>query len=366
MLVVVPLTYATVERDWAFDLPVGGEDVRAGTTNVYIVTFDAWTYRHTFPDGTLRPSLTNLAALVETATVYHDGHSPGTGTHSSILRFLYQPAPAFARYSTEGLEGMAFWNKPSFSGRSIFSGVPGNWFTCALGFWLRYDEVLANEVDAAARVENYAATRSFRDAYASLLLSQCAWLRHLGLPVKAPFNNDTVNYWRPWLYSQQQLPRLAVRVIEDVRQPTLAFFHLPFPHLPFAWTARGMKDPLPAGAVATEATLTNHLDNLAYLDVVVGRLVRALKRADKFENSLLILMGDHAWKYDPERSWRTPGDDVKAEARAEDTKPCSPLTHVPIIVKAPGQERRVDVYEPWFATNMYEQVIAPLLPGLND
>jgi hypothetical protein len=64
------------------------------------------------------------------------------------------------------------------------------------------------------------------------------------------------------------------------------------------------------------------------LDHLIGRFIEAMKRAQRFDDALVILSSDHSWRQDPERK--------KGRDRV-------PVCHIPLIVKLPGQRRSLAV-----------------------
>jgi arylsulfatase A-like enzyme len=94
-----------------------------------------------------------------------------------------------------------------------------------------------------------------------------------------------------------------------------------------------------------EQTVDNYTDNLLYLDRVIGEVVDALKKAGKYESSMLILTSDHGWRHDPERTY--------ADLPREDQDPRSELRHVPLIVKFPHQSTPGEVKTPLTTTELH-------------
>jgi arylsulfatase A-like enzyme len=107
--------------------------------------------------------------------------------------------------------------------------------------------------------------------------------------------------------------------LQDAR--TFAIIHYLVPHHPFLLNPDGTFHGRDWGENAYER-------NLAYLDRVIGKLVSELKSAKRYDDSMLILTSDHSWRRDP---------DIPNPSREE-------LTHVPLIIKLPGQteSQRVD------------------------
>jgi iduronate 2-sulfatase len=66
-----------------------------------------------------------------------------------------------------------------------------------------------------------------------------------------------------------------------------------------------------------------YYSSVSYTDAQIGRLIQALKDMGLYENTIIILWGDHGWKLGEHRSWG------KMTNYDNDTR-------VPLIIKAPG------------------------------
>jgi len=73
---------------------------------------------------------------------------------------------------------------------------------------------------------------------------------------------------------------------------------------------------------------------LEYLDGVIGRFMSLLRQHRKYEASTIVLTSDHTWRRDP-------------ALRVEDA---DRWTRVPLFIKFPHQEVRVDVHAPFRLT----------------
>lgn len=111
-------------------------------------------------------------------------------------------------------------------------------------------------------------------------------------------------------------------IIENQSRPTFAVFHYPIPHDPFVFDADG---PRSIFEVRGKYDVPGYLNNLAFLDRVLGEIIQTLKKAGKFDSSLLIFTTDHSWRWDPK---------VKNKK------------HGCLFIKLPGQERGAIINEP--------------------
>ncbi len=141
--------------------------------------------------------------------------------------------------------------------------------------------------------------------------------------------------------------------IRPARRPTFWMKHVLLPHGPYLYlpsghrTRTGSRDLLPGMLTVPgfhDRFLTRHneqryLLQLGFVDRLLGRLMRRLKRLDLYDRTLIAVTADHglAWQAGVETRRRV------SYANVEEVTP------VPFIVKAPGQ-RRGEVSEAYVRT----------------
>jgi hypothetical protein len=131
-------------------------------------------------------------------------------------------------------------------------------------------------------------------------------------------------------------------MIEDGR-PTFWMKHLLLPHLPYLYlpsgarTRSGPRDPLPGMSTVPgfhDEYLTRHneqryLLQLGFTDRLLGSLIRRLKGQGIYDDTLIVVVGDHGYL------WRSR---VQSRRRAL-AHTAHELSPVPFFVKRPGQRR---------------------------
>ena len=137
--------------------------------------------------------------------------------------------------------------------------------------------------------------------------------------------------------------------VKNIKTPTVAYFHLFPPHEPY----RPSKDffakffdnylPLtkpehPLSHGISQSALDGHRrrydEYIAYADSQFGRLSDALEQDGLFENSVVVVTGDHGEFFER-------GEQGHATPLLYD-----PVVHVPLLISMPGQNKRNDIYEP--------------------
>ena len=172
-----------------------------------------------------------------------------------------------------------------------------------------------------------------------MLGSQLAWVRWFGVSPPKAESDPTADVW---MYTHEQIHGKAMAVIRRIGAPTFGFFHYGLPHYPYVWSRGGRRGVRPEHVM--DHTVSNCTENLRYLDTVIGEIADELKRAGKFDPSLLVFTSDHTWRWDPalESSVSVPIDnaarEMEVEAQVEHV-----LKHVPLIIKMPNQKAREEV-----------------------
>jgi arylsulfatase A-like enzyme len=116
-------------------------------------------------------------------------------------------------------------------------------------------------------------------------------------------------------------------------QADFVFIHLAIPHSPNIWSR--IQDNY------TQYCDSSYLDNLALTDRILGQVLATLKNSPRWQNTTLIVQGDHGWRID---AWNwlpawTQEDDA-ASRGVFDQRPA-------MIIHQPGQTRPQTVASPW-------------------
>ncbi len=289
---------------------------------IYVFLFDEWSYERTFNAGEPLPQYTHLSAFARTATAYADAHAPGEKTEESIPGILLQTGDAVRVDSHRmGFERPGEGFVPAGACSSIFArGKRMGYHSALIGFALPYRSWLGNQVDVV-RTYCYAERAD-------------TWSAQLGLHLLSALHYSP-DPWTPRLCKQLEARRVHTllcgivdnarsdvhKVIREWPKQTMLFAHMHAPHMPALLnpdlTFRDMQQ-----TSWREGDAQVYASNLAAMDTMIGEFLEALRRASKFEEATIVLTSDHTWRADPD--W--------AAGRLQ-----GPRTHVPLLVKSPGQ-----------------------------
>ena len=163
----------------------------------------------------------------------------------------------------------------------------------------------------------------------------CPPRRCRGAHVRRPAIMPRLNRGRPERFAR------FVRSIRPSRRPTFWMKHVLLPHGPYLYLPSGAKTRPGARDLVPEMNselafhdpfLTRHneqryLLQLGFVDRLLGRLLRRLKRLGIYDDTLIVLTADHGY------AWQV-GVGTRRSVSASNIHE---LTPVPFFVKAPGQ-----------------------------
>jgi hypothetical protein len=310
--------------------------------NVYLFVFDEWPYAYSFsPEGQVLPLMPKLAAAAQTMCVFSDCHSPGCHTYASMSRLICQRTERVVVKDPS----LVFWTGSEFlrpaEVDNLFTQARARGYrTYMVGWYLPYPALLGSSVDFVRSTLYY---DQLGDAPWQRAKTFCwdAAIQLLGEPTaqRTIGGSDILhNYSVVW--QNQTLLEYTQAVLADPRPcGQFAIFHLPLPHYPFCYGPQGVK-PLNVGYDRWSPEALQ--EQLVYLDQVIGQILEQIRAAGKEANSTVILTSDHSWRCDPQlrRYW----SDGAGLGRAQ--------THVPLLIRFPGQTGPVLVDAPFSTVNL--------------
>lgn len=296
--------------------------------SVFVFVFDELDPRFLYEGRDVRSRYPRLRQFGATADHYHRANSPGTETLTSMMGLLRgRPIDAVDDSGPRLTDSRGAVVR--MDGDNVFARARRRGYRTVLYGWLHpYCELLEGSLDQCRSfsIANYASVgRSFsplNPVFTNLIV----------LPDQLPFallRNPVCSRFQHGLVS-----RTYERTVASFEgsAPLFMFVHFSIPHLPFVYDGERY-------APAVNPFLqdvTNYERQLGHVDYLFGRLLDELARDGRLEGSFVALLSDHGYRV------MYPGRKAR---------------RVPLIVKRPFQQTRVDIDSP-FAT---ERVLGILL-----
>ncbi len=304
----------------------------ADDSPVFLFIFDEWSHERTYPEGVVRDDMPHLARLSGRAITFHDARSCGNETQTSIPRLFFEnDLPVNYDKGRVGFERDGrIADSREFD--SIFKHYSARGYrTFVIGFSLPYRQLLGGQVDVCRSYPLYQAPQPGLPAEAGVHAVYA--MQYWTDPISSRVYRKVFSRMR---YLQkvrlhEDMKRDLFRVLTEQPDNTFAVFHYPLPHAPYLFDENGDFAGL-EGIVYKPGDEAGYERNLKALDRLIGEIVSALERADRFDDALLILTSDHSYR---------------AEPRRKDGRSTDPVNHVPLIVKLPGQSQPLAMEQPY-------------------
>ncbi len=302
-------------------------------TPVYLFVFDEWSYARTYEGGRLPADLPHLAALQEQAVVFHDAHAPGEATLLSMPGLLFQTdLPVFHEQQKPGRRTV-FSKTVHLHFERGDQTVPGAEFddlfqapkaadyrTMIVGFACPYREWLGDRVDVYRSypwMTCYMGDNLLAHGAVHLYKGMAHWTDPWSGFLRSKVRRRVRDAQAMIVY--QQLRDDILTVLRDQPRKTAALLHYPLPHDPYILDAEGRYLGPQRGTWDLWVKPSLYHTNIRLLDRFIGGCVAAMKQRGTFDDALIIMTSDHSWRYET------------------DPRFAGPMTHVPLIIKLPGQ-----------------------------
>ena len=339
-LVPILLIQLLMTHSWSNDLESGRAPVapvfaatpeRPSSVPIYLMVFDEWSLVRSAPDGVFLPELTNTRALAAQSLTFSEAWSVLVAHLPLRAGHLLSDGPAHrARAGADVLEDkghkVATSTIPSLLGRAREKG----YHTALEAFYLPYKQIFGDQVEYQRSLTSFPRGDSFAESMKLSAVRNVNW-------VVEPFLRDRRRAYEAklqseWWYTMtRRMVDESLALIDAAPRNSLVAFHWPIPHGPFVINEDGSYNgqypfgDILEGLSGEHAQPADYLRHLKYHDMVIGQLIDRLKRAGKFDDALIIMTGDHAWRPDPiytNPNWKT--DPARR--------------HVPLIIKLPHQQ----------------------------
>ncbi len=392
-------------RAWNFQRSIGAAGLQS-RPNVVVLVLDAMSARNLSLYGYPRPTTPNLEKFAERATVYHAHYAGGNFTTSGTASLLTGLYPWTHR--AINFRGVM---KRELVGADVFSALGGEYTRLAFpqNFWAAFlltqlqdqierllpassfseldymvSDAFPKDANMAARALDdfvfklggqpvpLVAGSLMRWAYSA----QSERLPHENYPERAPYVFDyPINFTLEKVFSG------IASLFNDLQPPFFAYLHLLPPHAPYTPTNRfhnlfkdGVKfikkpeHPLSEKRSNAELLLLRRQydEYIASTDEQLGKFLEFLESSGTLENSYVFITSDHGEMFE------------RGEAQHSTPLLYEPVIHIPLLVSAPGQKTRRDVFVPTNAVDLLPTIaqlsggtLPPrlegfLLPGIGD
>ena len=340
--------------------------------NIVIILFDAMSARNLSVYGYPRPTATQFERFAERATVYHSHYASGNFTIPGTASLLTGTYPwthrAFSHagmIAQEQVSNNLFhvlgpeYHRLAFPQNtwadfvvtqfqqdidSLLSAGTFSQLSFLLGDAFMRDRKLATRAldDFLFNMDGEPASLILGPFREALYTRERARLPSIGYPRGLPYNG---NY--PINFSIEDLFSGLASLIPGLPEPFIAYLHLFPPHAPYRATARfdtkfidgyvPIRKPMHRLAEGNSNSQLNSArrsydEYIASLDFELGRLLDSLEASGVFENSYVILTSDHGEMFER-------GEKAHITPLLYD-----PVVRVPLLISAPGQTSRRDIY----------------------
>ena len=375
----------------------------ASKPNVIILLFDAMSARHLSAYGYPRATTPGMEQFAEHASVYHSHYSSGNFTIPGTASLLTGTYPWTHRAINH--RGMV---RQSMVENNIFAAVGTEYNRMALpqnvwanlitsqfakdidtllptGIYGELDYLKANyfpnDPNMAARALDDFVFNQYEQGslvFAPLLSASyfrdAARLSKEGYPRGLP-NNE--NY--PFSFRLEDVFDGLSTLLTTLPSPTFAYLHLYPPHAPYRATSRFDKKFVdnyrpkakPIHRLSGKSSNSRissarraYDEYIASIDWELGNLFDTFEKEGVFENSYVIITADHG--------------EMLERGDVAHTTPLlyEPVVHIPLLISAPGQKTRQDIYAPTNAVDVMPTIAqltgnpvpawaeGTLLPGL--
>ena len=317
-------------------LPTPQESVKPTISqkeNIYIFIFDEWSYWRSFNNRNLIAEFINLQQFKNASFTFHHAYPASAFTFTSIPGLLFQTTKRFTvEGGKQGFKSERFYSIDEM-GTIFHHPRELGYYTSIVGSYLPYGELLQGNVDFAKSISDAKwFGNSFFDVTKGHLITAL-------LSFPTPFFDEERKVLTHYFKNQFQVKRNSVThnmfktVIRNQTGPTYAVFHYMLPHHPFIYNREGPKKLFNI----YQQDVSNYYGNLAYLDSTIGNIISTLKKANKFNNSLIIITSDHSWRKD---YMHVSGNDNREKYL------------IPLFIKLPYQEFSSDIERQFNTSNI--------------
>jgi hypothetical protein len=303
------------------------------------IVFDELSYDQLFDHRAPNLALPNFDALRAQSTLFTNTQSIGIHTVKVIPSLLAGHLVDGIRYS---FHNRLWVHHSDGSGRQLVDGassvfgdaVQNGWRTAAVGWYNPYCSAYAPDIQDCYWTDQDMQDGSISQS-ATLAANISSPLHQLAVELISPARADRdlcAFDIRLRRQTESDLEQHALQLLHT-DQADFVFLHLAIPHSPNTWSR--------AQNGFTSQCGSSYLDNLALTDRVLGQLLATLQSSPRWNQTTLIVQGDHGWRTAIWRglpAWTT--EDEVASRGIFDPRPA-------LLIHQPSQIQPQTVATPW-------------------
>jgi arylsulfatase A-like enzyme len=351
-----------------------GQRVSPGAPNILLLVFDTFSAPHMSLLGYRRETTPHISAFAERALVYHNHHAAGNFTTPGTAAILTGTYSWTNRaFHLHGLVDRSFEEQNIFAQMAALgyyqAAYSHNLLVMSLLHQFRRHLDAFIPTRALCLADNQVSDRLFYPDYTPAFLAESqylnsrqlrgslilSWLQRLvHFADKRTIERDLGGRFPRGIPELHRLMFVLEDAIDWVAlqagglpDPYFSYVHLLPPHEPYAtrrefvnrfadnWTRDTKARHFLAGGTPGSVLLRQRRfydEYIAYVDAEFGRLVAALERSGALDNTIILLTSDHGQSF--ERGLHGHISPLLYE----------PLTHIPLLIRLPGQAARQDIY----------------------
>lgn len=303
------------------------------------IVFDELSYDQVFEHRARDLELPNFDALRAQSTLFTDTEPAGYHTVKILPSLLTGKIIDGIRYNFHNRlwvhhESESGW-QPIDGQQTVFADAEqAGWRTAAVGWYNPYCAIYSDAIQ-----DCYWTNHDMFDGlmaqgapfWANVYTPLAQVVRELKSPARADRDLCTFDV-RHRFHTETDLQQHAFQLLHT-DQADFVFLHLAIPHSPNIWSR--------INGDYTQYCDSSYLDNLALVDRVLGQVVATLKASPRWNQTTLIVEGDHGWRIELWNwlpAW-TEEDDA-ASRGVFDPRPA-------MIIHQAGQTQPQTVAAPW-------------------
>jgi hypothetical protein len=336
LLVIVQLAHLAHWQpapNFTDNLPMTSARPSISRPRVVWILMDELSYDQVFEHRAAGLALPNFDALRQSSTLFTDVQPASEATQTAVPSLMLGKVVDRADYTSNNRYLIAFPGQPLQPFPAVDTpfalAQKQGLFTSVIGWYNPYCTMLAPYLNHCYWTREVLTPAAFIVGDSFWKNIEDAWARYW-MAVHSPQEQ------RPLVYLAKTCQDMTQRADTQLAQttPDFVFLHLPLPHPPGFYNRQtGRFDA---------SNHRSYLDNLALTDITLGQLLTTMQASPRWDNTSIVLCGDHSWRtflWRKGRHW-TPEDQAASRGGEFDPRPM-------LMVHQAGQNAPATVSQPF-------------------